>query len=344
MLQLLNRSVDPVLMWGLVEVRIDARSTGRLPMRERRIDVDGCAFSYVEGPQNGPPLVLLHGQGSRWQDYRKVLPWLVQHYHVHAIDVPGHGGTDRLAPGAYTNRHIVDLLAHVLDAVLDRPAFVSGHSSGGLLAVGLAAHHPRLVRGVLLEDPPLFSAEPRRITTTTGGVLPRLAADYLRDWPPGGFQRHYVANADYFAFFGPLSGWLTRRALRWIDRHPGRALRLWFLPPLVNVWFEGLVDYDPEFGAAWHNGSWFNGFDTAAALDSITVPAVLVHTTWWHDTHGTSYSDEGILMAAMDTDDAARAAQLLDPCEVIRIKSGHLVHFERPKQYVQAVDQLAAKA
>lgn len=80
------------------------------------------------------------------------------------------------------------------------------------------------------------------------------------------------------------------------------------------------------------------------ALAAVSVPSVLIHTTWWHDTHGTSYSGEGILMAAMDTDDAARAAELLGLSEVTRVKSGHLVHFERPKEYLQAVARLAARA
>jgi pimeloyl-ACP methyl ester carboxylesterase len=41
--------------------------------------------------------------------------------------------------------------------VIGETAVVSGHSSGGLLAVWLAANAPDTVRGVILEDPPLFT-------------------------------------------------------------------------------------------------------------------------------------------------------------------------------------------
>jgi pimeloyl-ACP methyl ester carboxylesterase len=309
---------------------------------ERRVTIAGHGTSYGEGPGNGPPLVLLHGQGSQWEDYRRVLPDLVQGHHVYAVDVYGHGQSDRLPPQKYTNVHVASLLAGFLETVIGRPAIVSGHSSGGVLALWLAACRPDLVRGLLLEDPPLFSSVPPRAANTTGAVLPRLAAAYLHDQPEGGFQRYYVANGGYFAFFGPLAPWLTRYSLRWIDHHPGEPLKIFFLPPLVNVYFEGLVHYDPAFGAAWDDGSWYRDFDTATALEAVTVPTTLIHTTWWYDKHGTSYSDDGILMAAMDNDDAARAAKLLGDPGIITVSSGHLVHFERPKDYLRAIHQLDA--
>ncbi|CAL9587236.1 2-succinyl-6-hydroxy-2,4-cyclohexadiene-1-carboxylate synthase [Nocardiopsis dassonvillei] len=319
------------------------RGLGALGVTGREAVVDGTRLSYGEGPASGPPLLLVHGQGSRWQDHRRVLPGLVRDHRVYAVDVPGHGRSDRLPAGAYTNAHLADLLAGFVEQVADGPVLVSGHSSGGLLALGLAARHPGLVRGLLLEDPPLFSSVAPRIADTIGGVLPRLATAYLRDRPAHDFQRYFVEHGDYFAFFGPLARPLTRYALRWIDRHPGRALRIGFLPELVNVYFEGMAEYDPAFGTAWDDGAWYRGFDTEEALRSVSAPAVLVHTTWWHDTHGTSYSDGGVLMAAMDTGDAARAARLLGGADTVTVGSGHLVHFERPKEYLAALARLTAR-
>ncbi|SDU44401.1 alpha/beta hydrolase [Amycolatopsis keratiniphila] len=311
---------------------------------ERQVDVGGHVLNYAEGPDNGPPLVLLHGQGSRWQDYAKVLPTLVENHHVYAVDVPGHGGSGRLAPEDYTNARVTAMLAEFLKTVVRMPAIVSGHSSGGLLALGLAAHHSPLVSGLLLEDPPLFSSVLPRAEKTTGAVLMRLAAEYLRDRPEEGFQRYYVERSGYFAFFGPFAPWLVRYSLRWIDRHPGEPLRISFLPLIVSVYFAGLVHYDPAFGVAWDDGAWYEGFDTAAALAVVDAPVTLVHTTWWFDKHGTFYSDDGVLMAAMDGDDRARAVELLGEPEVVTVKSGHLVHFERPKVYLDAVSGLAARA
>ncbi|WP_158633099.1 hypothetical protein [Amycolatopsis sp. WAC 01376] len=51
------------------------------------------------------------------------------------------------------------------------------------------------MHGLLLEDP---SALPRA-EKTTGAVLMRLAAEYLRDRPEEDFQRYYVDRSGYFA-------------------------------------------------------------------------------------------------------------------------------------------------
>jgi pimeloyl-ACP methyl ester carboxylesterase len=236
------------------------------------------------------------------------------------------------------------LIAEFMDEVVGRAAMVSGHSSGGLIALWLASARPDLVSALLLEDPPLFSSIPPRLAKTVGGVLPRLAAEYLRGGSGEDFQRLYVARSRYFEFFGPFEPWIQRYALRWLDRHPGLPLRIAFLPSLVNVFFEGLVEYDPSFGAAWDDGTWYSGFDTDAALRAVTAPATLVHTTWWHQRHGTSYSDAGVLMAAMDADDATRAADLLATPSVVTLPSGHLVHYERPKEYLGAIADLSKRA
>ena len=47
----------------------------------------------------------------------------------------------------------------LLDKVVKRPAIVSGNSSGGLIALWLAANVSEKVRGIILEDTPVFSAE-----------------------------------------------------------------------------------------------------------------------------------------------------------------------------------------
>ncbi|RKT89233.1 Pimeloyl-ACP methyl ester carboxylesterase [Saccharopolyspora antimicrobica] len=310
---------------------------------ERRVEIDGFVTNYGEGPDNGPPLVLVHGQGSQWEDHAKVLPELVQRYHVYAVDVAGHGQSGRLGAQDYTNANVGALIAAFLDAVVGEPAIVSGHSSGALLALWLAANRPELVRGLLLEDPPLFSSIPPRAERTTGGMLPRLAVEYLRAKPAESFQRYYVEHSEYFAFFGPLARGIVRYSLRWIDNNPGRPLRIFFLPWLVNVYFEGFVNYDPVFGTAFDSGHWYDGFDTAAALAAVEAPTTLIHTNWWFKRNGTYYDERDVLMAAMDGEDKDRAMELLRDPELVEIACGHLVHVERAKEYLGALDALSAR-
>lgn len=307
---------------------------------EKRVDVEGYSTAYAEGPDNGDPLVLIHGQGSQWRDHAKVLPELAESHHVFAVDVHGHGGSARLPTGEYRNARVGELLAGFLEAAVGEPALLSGHSSGGLLAAWIAANRPELVTGLLLEDPPFFSSVMPGAELTTGAGLPRLAAEYLAEEPEESFPRYFVENGDYFEFFGVFEGALVDYSLRYIDNHPGEPLSIFFLPPFVNVYFQGLVDYDPEFGVAFHDGSWYDGVDTAETLAAIDCPTVLIHTTFFRDQYGSAYSDEGVLMAAMDDEHAGRAMRLLGIPEAIEVASGHLVHYERPDVYLDAVRQL----
>ncbi|HLU58968.1 MAG TPA: alpha/beta hydrolase [Pseudonocardia sp.] len=314
---------------------------------EKHATVDGQRIAYAEGPDNGPPLVLIHGQGSRWQDHMRVLPELAEDHHVFAVDVPGHGASDRLAPERYSNVVVGDLLAGFVDQVVGSPAIVSGHSSGGLLALHIAAAHPELVTGLFLEDPPLFSSQMPRLTSTVGGGMLVLADRYLAAGAPDGdFQQYFLRHGDYFEFFGPLAGPIARDALRRARERPGEPVQPFYLPGEVTVFFHGLVRYDPAFGAAWvrDGGRWYAGFDTEAALRSVRVPTTLLHTNYFESRDGTAYDDSGTLRAAMDSADVQRALALLPPdTRLVQVASGHLVHFEQARTYTEALRELSAR-
>ncbi|GAA1294911.1 alpha/beta hydrolase [Pseudonocardia aurantiaca] len=344
--------VVPVVLTALIARYVDTNihyyerdmaDLARAGIVPKQAHVDGHVVSYAEGPDNGPAMLLIHGQGSQWQDHAKVLPELVARHHVFAVDVPGHGGSGRLPANQYTNVRIRQLLATFVERVVGSPVLVSGHSSGGLLAVSLAAERSDLVIGVLLEDPPLYSSTPQRLAGTVGGGLPRLAQEFLRDGAATDFTRHYVENGDYFSFFGALAPPIVSYASQYLDSHQGEPLEVFFLPPLVNVFFRGLVHYDPAFGAAFEDGRWYSGFDTDATLAAVTCPVVLLHTNFWSEQYGTYYSDDGVLMAAMDDQDVARALDRLQDAELMEVASGHLVHFERPERYLEAVTRLDAR-
>lgn len=88
----------------------------------------------------GEPLVLLHGIGSRWQIWSRVLPRLAEHHEIWAVDLPGFGASPPLAEG---RRADIDglsgsIVAFLDEHGLDRPHF-AGHSTGGGVALDLAA-------------------------------------------------------------------------------------------------------------------------------------------------------------------------------------------------------------
>lgn len=113
------------------------------------------ALSYIVGPPNELPLVLIHGTASRWQPFQFIMPALAEKYHVYALDMRGHGRSSH-TPGAYRledySRDIHQFIVHQVKA----PVAIYGHSLGALVGINLAAQQPQDVRALILGDPPLF--------------------------------------------------------------------------------------------------------------------------------------------------------------------------------------------
>lgn len=88
---------------------------------------------------SGPPLVLLHGVGHRWQAWRPVIDLLVDEFDVIACDSPGFGRSDPLPSGvAPTISAYTQAFARFLGELgLARPR-VAGNSMGGAIALELA--------------------------------------------------------------------------------------------------------------------------------------------------------------------------------------------------------------
>ena len=68
----------------------------------------------------GPPVLLLHGLGSRAADWMPQIQVLAPQHHVLAVDLPGHGASP-LPPGSLTIETMADATAAVAAAVCTAP-------------------------------------------------------------------------------------------------------------------------------------------------------------------------------------------------------------------------------
>ncbi|OYN97362.1 alpha/beta hydrolase [Enemella evansiae] len=302
---------------------------------EHDVTIDGASIHYAAGPANGrPPLLLIHGQSTDWRSYAVVLPELARDFQVFAVDCLGHGRSAR-DPGRYSARAHGQLLAQFIETVIGRPAVVSGHSSGGLLAAWLAGNAPGWVDAVLLEDPPLFTTTlPRAATTWNFVDLATTCHGFLtsaeQDW-----VAYHWRHQRMWHFFGKAAPRLIRAGLSYHRRNPDRPIRLWFLPQLDEA-TRAIPAYDPHFGEAFFTTSWDSGFDLEASLRAIGVPATLVHTRVRH-------AADGILMAAMGDAEAARARSSIDRVEFVKADTGHDFHGADPKRFVDLLRELARR-
>lgn len=298
---------------------------------------NGTRLAYAEGPRGGPAVLLLHAQSASWRNYGTVLPALAADHHVFAVDIAGHGASDR-TPECYDVHTITRDIIAFIETVIGEPVVLSGHSSGGLIAVMLAAEAPQRVRALLLEDPPLFSTDTDRARKTFNYVdLAAPAHDFLHQDDEPDFASYYMAHNAWIGYFGKGGPRIAAAASKRRKRHPDRPLRLWFLPPSVNETVAYMDRFDPRFADAFFTFDWQQDFDQAATLQRVTAPTILIHANW-------RLTDDGILEGAMTDDDASWAMSLLPRARMERVDTGHGFHIARPKHFVALLTESVASA
>jgi len=114
------------------------------------ITVKGLNVRYmVKG--SGSPVLLLHGFGLSLEVWWFNVDVLSQHYQVYAMDLPGHGLSDKPEVDyslAFTTGFIIDFM----EALGIGRASLIGHSMGGGICIGVAVNFPDKVDKIVLLD------------------------------------------------------------------------------------------------------------------------------------------------------------------------------------------------
>jgi 2-hydroxy-6-oxonona-2,4-dienedioate hydrolase len=124
------------------------------------LDADGVRTRYLcSGSPDKPLLLLIHGTGGHAEAYSRNLAIHGEHFWTVAIDLIGHGWTDKPA----RPYEIADYAQHiraVLNALGRNSAHISGESLGGWVATHLAVHHPEIVNRLILNTAGGWTAHP----------------------------------------------------------------------------------------------------------------------------------------------------------------------------------------
>jgi len=302
---------------------------------EKTAQVGEVTFNYVEGPDHGPVLLLLHAQLLDWYTYSEVLPELSTQFHVFAVDYPGHGKTTYPADYPMTANQIGSDLAAFIETVIGEPVYATGNSSGGLLTTWLAANRPDLIKAVVLEDPPLFSAEYPEVKQTIAYKAFTASKNAVESETfDGNFLDFWIKNSTEFfkTYTGPFSQQLIKLAVNlYRNTNPGEPVEIAFLPAAVQEMLRGLNVYDPQFGAAFYDGTWNEGFDHAEALSKIDCPVLLIQADF-------EIKENGTLDGAMSLEQAQQAVSLIKNGQYLRVDAGHVTNLEVPGQFIKIIE------
>jgi pimeloyl-ACP methyl ester carboxylesterase len=143
-----------VVLLGLNALTVDheTRSAGVTEPGGKILDLAGGQLEVVEkGPRDASPIVLIHCFTCAINYWDGMIPRLARTHRVVAIDLLGHGGSEKPASG-YSVENQADLIAQVLGQLGVTDAEVVGHSLGGPVTVALAEQSPQLVNRMVLID------------------------------------------------------------------------------------------------------------------------------------------------------------------------------------------------
>ncbi len=203
--------------------------------------VNGIRLRYEIWGAGEQPLVLLHGLGSSADDWVMQLDALTPHYRCVAVDLRGHGLSDRPA-GAYSVALFAADVVALLHSLGLAPAHVLGLSLGGMVAQQMAIAEPAVVRSLVLLNtlpglwPPVWGTvrlAARRLSPpwrrrSMAQQAARVAADLFPR------PEHAPLRAQAEARLAANDPAAYRRALRAIvDYRPGPALRRIACPTLI---------------------------------------------------------------------------------------------------------------
>jgi pimeloyl-ACP methyl ester carboxylesterase len=155
---------------------------------------------------SGSPVVLVHGLGSRAEDWANLMPQLVRdHHRVYALDLPGYGRSDWPANASYSIAEESAAVEAFLDDRHLARTDLAGWSMGGWIAMRVALDQPQRIRRLVL-----FDSAGTRFTLNWDIAL------FEPDTPAK------LAALDNLLTPGPaphIPAFIQRDIFRWVHRH-----------------------------------------------------------------------------------------------------------------------------
>lgn len=127
--------------------------------RVQYAEVDGRRIAYTVQGDAGPALVLIHGYGGDKNNWLFNVDALAERHTVYALDLPGHGDSDKALPDDAGPAGMAQVVLGFMDALGLDAAHLVGHSFGGATALATAQAAPQRVRRLHLIAPAGLGAE-----------------------------------------------------------------------------------------------------------------------------------------------------------------------------------------
>ena len=105
---------------------------------------------WMEG--EGSRVILLHGLSNSMEDWLLNFQAIVGHHRVYALDLIGHGRTDKPLSASYKITDLARFVKDFMDSLNIKSAHLLGHSLGGAIALTVARNYPSYCNKLVLVD------------------------------------------------------------------------------------------------------------------------------------------------------------------------------------------------
>jgi pimeloyl-ACP methyl ester carboxylesterase len=208
---------------------------GRPPLqRLRKVELpDATVATLTMG--EGRDVLLIHGLGATMTSFYMTAAALARSgYRVHAVDLPGFGGSSKPVPAPYNARWFADTMVGVMNQLEIDHAHVVGNSMGGRVAIEMGLRYPERVLGLALLCPAVAFIR-RSLKPLMRVLRPEVAM------LPHRLPRLNVAGTltNIFADPDALDPWMADVVVEEFQRiYSSRGARLAFLACARNIYLE----------------------------------------------------------------------------------------------------------
>lgn len=204
-------------------------------------DLDGVKIRYLDNGGKGPVVLCLHGTSMTAHAWGHLAASLKDAYRVIAVDMRGHGASDR-PNTTYTIAELAGDIAKLAGKLGLKDITLVGSSVGNQVAVSFAAAHPDLVAGLILSDPSFFVSDTE--------IVKYLRSHHTR-------RRNYPARSEAEAFAralpqrAGLSDEMHRLAMEGDFREEADGSWSWAydLPAITKVFLNLSTDQSADIAA-----------------------------------------------------------------------------------------------
>jgi len=216
--------------WSLVGAAVLAACDDR-SMSPTQVTGPAGALAVDNGGSGGLPVVFVHSLAGNSTHWSKQLEHLRRTRRAVALDLRGHGRSERPKNGDYTIAGMAGDVAAAADTLgLGRLVLV-GHSMGGGVALAYAGAHPDRVAGLVLVDPIGDGKQ----------IPPAEAKGYL-----AGFESNYDSTSQgYWTSIAGPDSVIRKRLLADLKATPREAV--------VEV-LRDVIQFDPDPALARYQG------------------------------------------------------------------------------------------